>query len=548
MRKAVSLLLAMLALAGSATAQEYSFNRGDTLRGKLLPERTCFDVRWYDLEIKVDPAAQTISGRNVIRFTATTDFDKMQLDLFKEMHVDRIEMEGKECTYGREYNAVFVDLPRQVRANETAEITVFYGGAPHVAVRAPWDGGFVWSRDKAGKPWVGVACEGTGASLWWPCKDHLSDEPDSMRIATIVPDGLMSVSNGNLREKRLHSPGWTLWDWRVTYPINSYNVTVNIADYVQLHDTYTNASGTHDLDYYVLSANKALAEKQFQQVKPMMECYEQHFGEYPFWRDGYALVETPYLGMEHQGAIAYGNKYKKGYDGLDLMGLGFDYIIIHETGHEWWGNSVSTDDHAELWIHESFCTYAEAVYVECRWDEATAENYMMGHRMNIANIDPIVGPRDVNFEDHASSDMYYKGAWMLHSLRHMLDTDEQWFGALHDFATEFRMKVTNTNEVINWWSAKTGRDLGPFFRQFLYHKNPPRLEYKVKGKGKKVKFSYRWVADEEGFDMPIRVLLDDERSERLYPTAEWQKATLVVEPGKFAVDNRHFYHLSKSLD
>lgn len=535
----------LLISMGTITLSAQPFTRGDSLRGMLSPERSCFDVTWYDLEIKVDPVKQAIGGRNVIYFTAVTGFERMQLDLFQEMHIDRIEMEGSECRYSREYNAVFVDMPRYIREGEKASLTVTYSGTPHVAIRAPWDGGFVWTKDKNGKPWVGVACEGTGASLWWPCKDHLSDEPDSMRIATIVPDGLMSVSNGNLLGKTPAAQGWTLWDWRVTYPINTYNATVNIGDYVNIHDTYTNASGTHDLDYYVLSYNKAIAEKQFEQVKPMMECYEKHFGEYPFWRDGYALVETPYLGMEHQGAIAYGNHYKKGYDGMDMLGLGFDYIVIHETGHEWWGNSVSVDDHAELWLHESFCTYAEAVYVECLWDRATADKYMLTHRMNIANVDPIIGPRDVNYEDHGSSDMYYKGAWMLHSLRNMLDTDEQWWDALYAFATEHRLTVNNTQDVIDWWSRKTGRDLGPFFREFLYHKEPPLLEYKVSGSDTKVKFTYRWVAAEEGFDMPIMVQKGKDFFERLYPTAEWQKTTLKCEPKTFAIDKNNFYHATR---
>ena len=357
------------------------FTSADSLRGSLRPERTCFDVHFYNLELKVDPETKSIAGFNEIHFKAVNDFDRMQIDLFAEMEIDRILLDETELEFERKHNAVFIDFPEQIPGGTLEFITVEYHGTPRVAKMPPWDGGFVWKKDKNDKPWVGVACEGIGASLWWPLKDHLSDEPDSMAFTTIVPSDLVSVSNGHLVKQEEREEGWTAWTWRVSYPINSYNVTVNIADYAHIEDTYTNASGEHELDYYVLSYNEEKATEHFKQVGPMLKIFEDAFGEYPFWKDGYALVETSYWGMEHQGAVAYGNKYKNNSHG-------WDYIIIHESGHEWWGNSVSCPDHAELWIHESFCTYSEAVYMERRFNYEKAVDYLRGHRMKIANLSP----------------------------------------------------------------------------------------------------------------------------------------------------------------
>ncbi|MEM7040394.1 MAG: M1 family metallopeptidase, partial [Bacteroidota bacterium] len=348
----------LLGCVGQTVFSQVQFSRKDSLRGALRAERTCYDVHYYDLTVKVDPETQRIKGQNDIHFHAIADFETLQVDLFENMLIDEITYEGKKLEYRREFNAVFIDFPEPVRARKMGVLSIAFGGTPTVAARAPWDGGFVWKKDKNGKHWVGVACEGTGASLWWPNKDHLSDEPDSMAIHLIAPLGYKAISNGQLRSVKDLDVKWTQWNWFVSYPINNYNVTVNIADYAHIKDTYKNASGTHNLDYYVLSYNEEKARKHFEQVKPMLRVFEDFFGEYPFWRDGYALVETPYLGMEHQGAIAYGNHYLPGYNGHDPLDLKWDYIIIHESGHEWWGNSVSCRDHAELWIRESFCTYS----------------------------------------------------------------------------------------------------------------------------------------------------------------------------------------------
>jgi aminopeptidase N len=543
--KKLILCIGFLAFASLAVAQP--FTKADSLRGTLSPLRSCYDVLWYDLTVKVDPATQLISGSNVMRFNPVRQFSEMQIDFFEGMSLDKVEFEGKSVPYRRQFNAVFLTMPRTLNPGNVSELKFEFAGRPTRAKNAPWDGGFVWEKDNNGKPWVGVACEGLGASCWWPMKDHLSDEPDSIRITLVAPSALMGVANGQLRHTRDAGNGFTAWEWAVTYPINSYNVTVNVADYVNIHDHFTNASGTHDLDYYVLSYNKEKAEKQFKQVDEMMRCYEKFFGEYPFWNDGYALVETPYLGMEHQGAIAYGNEYMPGYAGYDPLDLGFDYIVIHESGHEWWGNSVSTDDHGELWIHESFCTYAEAVYVECKWNYEKAVEYLESQKDNILNMQPVVGPRDVNFNDFGSSDMYYKGAWMLHSLRGFVNDDNLWWATIKSFAESFKYKVTNTDEVIKWFNQKLGADYTAFFRQYLYQSARPTFEYTLKKKGKGTVMAYRWNAKEAGFNLPIDVLTGEKQGVRIHPTSVTQKITLPVVPDKVTIDQTKGYFKNVKL-
>lgn len=540
------ILACLLFVAGGAFAQK-TFTHADSLRGGLRPERTCYDVTFYDLDIQVDPRSHQVQGSNTIHFRVIQDFKTLQLDLFQNMTIEAVNWNGQALAYRRDGDAFFVDFPSALKAGSQAALQVKYGGTPTEAARAPWDGGFVWKKDGNGQPWVGVACEGTGASLWWPCKDHLGDEPDSLRIAVTAPAGLKAVCNGNLRNVRDLNPQWTRWEWFVSYPINSYNVTVNIADYAHIHDTYTNATGDHDLDYYVLAANEAKAREQFKQVKPMLAVFEKYFGDYPFWKDGYALVETPYLGMEHQGAIAYGNHYRPGYDGYDPLDLKFDYIVIHESGHEWWGNSVSCSDHAELWIHEGFCTYSEAVYVEALWDRATANRYLMNQRGNIVNKDPIVGPLGVNFNEWAGSDMYYKGAWMLHTLRNAVNDDALWWKTLRSFAIDFRIKNTNTNEVIAYFNQKLGKDYTWLFDEYLRHAKPPTLEYKLKKKGTGTEFTAKWTTANAGFALPLTVFTK-EGSTRLAVTTAFKKFQVDVPIEDFKIDYVSWYGYAKDLN
>jgi aminopeptidase N len=526
---------------------EYTY--ADTLRGALRPERTCFDVTYYHLDITVDPESKRIGGSNRIVFTAVEDFERMQIDLFENMDIDSMHFGDSEATtWDRQANAVFVNLPAKIRKGQQAEITVFYSGAPIVAVRAPWDGGFTWAEDDDGNPWIGVSCEGIGASLWWPNKDHLSDEPDSMLISVAVPEGLTFVGNGNLRKQHpVREDGFQQFDWFVNNPINNYNVTLNIANYVHFHEDFAGARGNLDLDYYVLPKNLEKAKEQFKQVAPMMACFEEMMAPYPWYEDGFALVETPYLGMEHQSAIAYGNEYKTGYAGYDFsrIGLDFDYIIIHETGHEWWGNSISCKDMADLWIHEGFCTYSEAIYVECLHGYDTAMLYVNAKKPTVGNKQSIIGDYDVNSE--GSGDMYNKGMLILNTVRHLIDNDDTWWGIFKGIAKDYEATVVTSREIEEYISSRSGKseiNWDAFWDQYLYHPMPPALEYKLSGKGKKVTVKYRWKSDNENFNMPIRATNSEGEMVWIYPTTQWQEMTIKkLKKDEFSWDEDHFYYL-----
>jgi aminopeptidase N len=535
MEKRFFLLILLVGLSSSAWAQS-TFTRQDTLRGTLSPLRSCYDVQHYDLHVKVIPTAKRIEGRNTIRYRVVNSFTRLQLDLFNNLTISRISSGNKPLKFQREGHAVFVDFPTKQTAGTTGTLTVEYAGAPVVAKNAPWDGGFDWRENLNDKPWVTVACEGIGASLWWPCKDHLSDEPDSMRITLAVPKGLMGVSNGNLRRRALRPDGFEAFEWAVTYPINNYNVTLNVGDYVNLKDEYVAADGDKlALDYYVFRYHADRAKEHFTQVKPMLTAYEKYLGKYPFWRDGYALVETPYWGMEHQGAIAYGNFFR------NLPIYGFDFIIIHESGHEYFGNAVSCVDHAELWIHEAFTTYLEFLYLEHTKSYDVALKYLVGQRAKIKNKFPMLGPLGVNYPQ-PDADIYYKGSWMLHTLRHVVANDSLWFGTLRGFYERFRYRSVTSEEVMAYFSQSTGQDLGPIFREYLRSAQPPVLEYRGVDNPKKYKLSYRWVAQEPGFAMPVQVTFDGKTYETLRPTRQWQTITLKKEDGqRFQVAQDRFY-------
>lgn len=496
------------------SAQEIS-TRKDTLQGGLRPERTCFDVLQYDLNIKINPDDKSIVGYNVITFKVVNNTSKIQLDLFENMQIDSIIFNTKKLKYVREFNAVFIDFPEVLNANLNQSILFYYSGRPIIAKRAPWDGGFVFTKDKQGKPWIGVACQGTGASLWYPVKDSQSDEPDyGATIKVAVPNGLMDVSNGRFMGSEDLKDGYTRWDWEVKNPINTYSINVNIADYAHIHENYKGL----DLDYYVLSENEAKARIHFEEVKPMMDCFQTKFGTYPFANDGYKLVETPYLGMEHQSAVAYGNKYLKGYLGNDRsrtgIGLLFDYITIHESGHEWFGNSVTAKDSADMWIHEGFTTYSESVYVECQYGYDKGQQYINGLKSNVDNDRPIIGPYGVNKE--GSGDMYDKGALLLNTLRHIIDSDEKWWKMILKYSETFRKKIIDTETVVTFFNTESGLNLTAIFDQYLRHAAIPVLEIKVK----KGRFQYRWKADENQFSMPVGVKIKGKRA-RIIPTTSW---------------------------
>lgn len=519
--------------------------RADSLRGSQRPERTCYDLTSYDLHIRVDTLGKLITGSNRISYKAVDNFKTLQIDLFSNMAISRILSEGAELKFRREFNAVFVDLNTEKKKGESGAFTVYFSGKPLIAKNPPWDGGFVWTKDNNGKAWIAVACQGTGASLWWPCKEDLSDEPEQMSIHCNVPAGLRCVANGNEELMQKSEDGTVTYHWNISYPINNYNVSLNIGDYAHLHDTYTSPDGdTLSLDYYVLKYNVEKALEQFEQVKPMLSCYEKFLGKYPFWKDGYALIETPYLGMEHQSGIAYGNKFKTGYMGMDRSGmkLPFDYIIIHETGHEWWGNSVSAKDMADMWIHESFCTYSESIYVECLYGYDTAMIYVNALKATVGNAAPIMGTYGLNREGH--SDMYVKGMLFLNTLRHVVNDDDLWWSIVKNMSdTTFKMTNIDYNDVTNLFIQKTGLPLKEVFEQYVKKPSIPQFEYLLKKRRTGYVLKYRWGHVVKGFQMPIDILTEDKKK-RLFPTQSWQKIKLTAP---LNIDKKCFYVREKNI-
>ena len=519
------------AFTQSLLKQSKEYTRADTLRGSLRPERTCFDVTFYELNVKIDTAAHSLKGSNKIVFKTVEDFNTLQLDLYANMNIDSIVAMGQTLKYRREFNAVFVDMPVKMKKGSNGELIVYYNGIPTIAKRPPWDGGFTWTTDEQGKLWMAVSCEGMGASLWWPCKDYLGDEPDSMRVICTVPTGLQCITNGNPEKEVENADSTTSFYWKVSYNINNYNISLNVGNYVHFSDKYRAEDGTTlALDYYVMPYNLAKARSQFSQVKPMLKCYEKYLGKYPFWNDGYALVETPYLGMEHQGAIAYGNKYLTGYAGYDFsrIGLDFDYIIIHESAHEWWGNSVSCKDLADMWIHESFATYTESIFVDCTYGADTALKYINAKKSTVGNKKTIVGIYGVNEE--GDGDMYNKGMLFLHTLRHVVNNDPEWWAIIKGMCdTTFKFKNIGYDDVVNYFNKKTGLNLSPVFDQYLRHPKIPVLQYSLKkDEGNTYILKYRWRADAAHFAMPFMVTTATGTEEQIPATEDWQKKKITL--------------------
>lgn len=496
------------------------FTRRDSLQGGLRTERTSYDVKRYDLNIIINPEEKSIKGFNDITFDVVSATQKIQIDLFDNMKVDSIVWNTKKLKYVRDNDAVFIDFPERLVLKSNHKLKFYYSGNPKIAKNAPWDGGFVFKKDSNGKDFIAVAVQGTGASLWYPVKDSQTDEPDNgASIKVAVPNGLMNVSNGRFLGSEDLKNGYTRWDWEVKNPINNYTITVNVADYVHIQDKMPDL----DLDYYVLRENETKAREHFAEVKPMMECFQSKFGRYPFWEDGYKLVETPYLGMEHQSAVAYGNKYKKGYMGFDLSGTGvgmfFDYITIHETGHEWFGNSITSMDIADMWIHEGFTTYSETVFIECIKGYDDAMKYINGQAKNVRNDRPIIGQYGVNNE--GSGDMYYKGSLMLNTLRHIIADDTKWWKIIFDYSETFKKKIITTATVIDYFNKASGLNLTPVFNQYLNTNQVPHFVYKVNGDY----LYYSWENVNDDFNMPIDIGFDNKKI-RLYPTLKEQKIKL----------------------
>lgn len=524
--------------------QTNSFTRQDTLRGSITEERKWWDLTYYHLDISVNPDDSTIRGKNTVNYKVLEQNQVMQIDLQPPLRLYKAQQNGKTLKIEQEGNAHFIHLVAKQTPGSINEIELYYGGKPRVARRPPWDGGITWEKDRNNKPFIASSCQGIGASIWWPCKDHMYDEPDSMLISVTVPEYLVNVSNGKLRKVETHNNKTKTYHWFVSNPINNYGVNINIADYVHFSETYQGEKGELDCDYYVLKENLEKAKNQFKQVKLMLAAFEHWFGPYPFYEDGYKLVEVPYLGMEHQSSITYGNGYQNGYRGNDQSGSGwgekFDFIIIHESGHEWFANSITYKDVADMWIHESFINYSESLFVEYHYGKQAGNEYVVGTRRNIRNDRPIIGLYNVNHS--GSGDMYSKGGNMLHTLRQIVNDDTKWRNILRGLNHDFYHQTVTTQQIEDYISDKTDRNLSLFFDQYLRDTRIPVFEYSVKEN----ELSYRWNNCVRKFDMPVKVYLSG-KEKWLYPTTRWLKTeigsenpTLVIDPGFYVAVLKNF--------
>ena len=541
----VFLILFVAQFTNSAAAQtNFPPTREEILRGALTPLRTCYDVTSYYLDVRVDPTTQTIKGSNKISFKTVADFELMQVDLATNMAIEKIIFDDHTTsTFTREHGAVFIQLPDKARKRSDHSVTIYYSGKPQVARRPPWDGGVSWEHDTNGNPWVVVTSSETGASLWWPLKDHPADEPDNMTIAITAPAGLDEISNGRLKSKTVLLDGWVRWEWFVSYPINSYCVTFNIGKYAHFDDEYVSADGQKlTLDYYVLPENLDKAKEQFKQVKTMLTVFEKYFGTYPFYRDGYKLIESPHTGMEHQSAIAYGNRYMGGYRGRASSEVGrkFDFIIIHESAHEWWGNSVTMKDMADMWIHESFGAYAESLFVEEQYGRAEALKYINGKKRNVRNARPIISEYGLN--RMSNGDMYDKGQLVLNTLRSVLDDDKLWFSILRGIQQTFKYRNVSADELIAYVNKKSGKNFSYFFEQYYRRANIPTLVVRLQKDGDFVSARYRWENAVDNFRMPVKVTTAPGKYAFITPTTEWKTKKLRgLAPEDFKVAEDLFY-------
>lgn len=542
--KNIYFLLIALSLSATSYAQlltqKNNFTRQDTLRGSITPERSWWDLTYYHLDINVDPDQKYISGKNTIQYRVLEDQKELQVDLQSPMEITKVIQDGKELTVRHDGNAHFVTLNNKQEIGSIQSLDVYYQGHPKEAVRAPWDGGLSWKKDNNGKHFVATSCQGLGASVWWPNKDHMYDEVDSMLISVTNPRDLMNISNGRLLKVEINNDKVTS-HWFVNNPINNYGVNINIGDYVNFSEVYEGEKGPLDLDYYVLRDNLEKAKEHFKDAPKMMKAFEHWFGPYPFYEDSFKLVEVPYLGMEHQSSVTYGNQYKKGYLGRDLSGTGwglkFDFIIIHEAGHEWFANNITYKDIADMWVHEGFTAYSENLFLDYHHNTKASADYVIGTRRAIRNDRPIIGQYDVNHE--GSGDMYYKGANMLHTLRQLIEDDEKWRQILRGLNKTFYHKTVTTEDIENYISQQTGIDLTAFFNQYLRDTRIPTLEYTIADG----KLKYRWTEIVEGFDMPILVSIDD-KCQWIYPDAEWK---IMSMSGDDIIIDRDFYVDSKKI-
>ena len=521
--------------------EKYNFTHQDTLRGSITPEREWWDLTYYHLDIKINPETKFISGKNSIQYKVLKPYAVMQVDLQEPLKITKVLQNGEELQVTHDGNAHFITLKEEQKIDSIKTVVVYYEGEPKEALNAPWDGGFTWAEDRNKIPFIATSCQGLGASVWWPNKDHMYDEVDSMLISVNIPKNLTNVSNGRLRGIEKQADDTVTSHWFVSNPINNYGVNVNLGDYVHFSEVYQGENGPLDMDYYVTRDNLIRAKKHFKEAPRMMKAFEHWFGPYPFYEDGYKLVETPYLGMEHQSSVTYGNQYKNGYLGRDVSGSGwglkFDFIIIHESAHEWFANNITYRDMADMWIHESFTSYSESLFVEYYFGKGAASEYVIGVRSNISNERPIIGFYNVNKE--GSRDMYNKGSNMLHTLRQIVNDDEKWRDILRGLNKTFYHQTVTTAQIENYISKESGMNLSAFFNQYLRDIRIPNLEYIIV----ESELQYRWTNSVTNFEIPVRVIMDD-KEQWLHPTAKWK--TIAIEGDDLTVDP-NFYIEAKKL-
>ncbi len=537
MRRCIALLLIFVTFS-NGLAQQSNFSKQDTLRGSITPERIWWDLLHYNLDFKVSPSSKSIEGSNLIRYEVLSQNQLMQIDLQPPMEITAVLENNKELNYKRDGNVYYIQLKKNQQIGTINEIIIHFKGAPKISNNPPWDDGFTWEKDNNGTDFIATSCQGGGSSIWWPSKDHMYDEPDQgIELSITAPKHLISVANGRLIQTKESSNKTNTSTWKVVHPINNYGVNINIGDYVHFTEKYKGKKGVLDCDYYVLSYNLEKAKKQFKEVSRTLEAFEHWFGPYPFYEDSYKLVEVPYLGMEHQSSVTYGNGYQNGYKGIDLSGTGwglkFDFIIVHESGHEWFANNITNIDIADMWIHESFTAYSENLFLDYHFGTEASNAYVTGTRKKILNDKPIIGNYDVN--NSGSSDMYYKGANMLHTLRQIIDNDEKWRSILVGLNKDFYHQTVTTKQIEDYIDKFFKIDLKPFFDQYLRTIKIPTLEYKLEHNN----VFYRWSNIVDGFSIPVKLLINS-NSEWIKPTSRWKKLSSDINITSFSVDN-NFY-------
>jgi aminopeptidase N len=502
-----------------------------------------WDVTCYNITVKPDFENKTIQGEVNVSFKVLNPDNLMQIDMQVPMEVKSVSWNGGRLPFKRDSNVYLIRFSEMLKKGSDQRLTISFSGKPKEAHRPPWDGGWIWATDKKGNPWVSVACQGLGASAWFPCKDHQSDEPDSASLTMVVPDSLTGVANGRLRSKIANTNGTTAYTWSVNNPINSYNLIPYIGKYVNWSDTYSGEKGNLDCSYWVLQDHLDSAKAQFKQVSLMLKCFEHWFGPYPFYEDGYKLVESPHLGMEHQSAIGYGNRFRNGYLGTDLSGTGWglkwDFIIVHESGHEWFGNNITSKDLGDMWIHESFTNYAETLFTETQFGKEAGQSYLIGTRIRIENKAPVIGPYQVNSEGFGGTDMYYKGGNMLHIIRQIINNDDIFRKVLRGLNQTFYHKTVNAKQVEDYISRESGMDFSKVFDQYLRNTQVPVLEYRTDNS----KLYYRWSDCVPGFNMPVKISYGKEHL--LRPTQSWQ--SIPLSAGEEPKVDRNFYVLSRKV-